>query len=34
MPMAHPDWLTGELPEAGEELLAELDASLETGDGS
>jgi len=34
MPMTHPDWLTGLLPEAGEELLAELDASLETGDGS
>ncbi len=34
MPMRHPDWLTGLLPEAGEELLAELDASLETGEGS
>lgn len=27
MPAAHPDWLTGVLPEDGEELLAELEAA-------
>ncbi len=29
MSMNHPDWITGELPDWHEELLAEMDAELE-----